>query len=214
MSLDLRLRFLTRDHRGRILQDTGERQSRSYTKGLLNVMTAILGGSRDIPDITGAIQTTVPGSQSMTLGQLFGMDGDAGDDLTGIVVGSGDTAEDATDLSLEARIEAATLYPSVHAWEIFDTPTHANIVATRAFSNLSPAPVPVRETGIQVYDLATRWWLVVIGYQTYYPYLPITEIQTAPYNWYGLIARDVLDTTYTIPEGGAGAAIYMIRIPL
>jgi hypothetical protein len=68
--------------------------------------------------------------------------------------------------------------------------------------------------GIHLYNLATHRWLEITGYQTYYPYLPITITRTEPWEWHGLIARDVLFPTQTTPSRGAAAGMYSFKLPI
>jgi hypothetical protein len=213
MSMKLRRRVIVYDSSGLILKDSGLGDCHSFVVGFLGAISGLLAGGRDVLDIYGATQRTVPNDRyESTVNDLLSIGGE-GDELMGIVVGSGDSAESTSDYKLAARIGAGTLYPSNHHFVELEDEVTASQVIIRAFSNLSTQVVTIRETGIQVYNLAVHWWREIIGYQDYSPYLPITELRYEPYDWYGLIVRDILDTPYLVPSGGAASVQYCLEIP-
>jgi len=213
MSMRLRHRVIIRDSYGLILNDSGLRDSHSFVVGFLGAIGGLLAGGRDVLDIFGTTQRTIPNDRYESTGEDLLNMGRKGNDLMGIVVGSGDAAESTTDYRLETRIGANTLYPSNHHFVEFEDASITSQAIIRAFSNISNEAVTIRETGIQVYDLAVHWWREIIGYQDYYPYLPITELRYEPYDWYGLIVREVLDVPYIVPSSGAASVQYCLEIP-
>ena len=212
MSMRLKYRVIIRDSSRQVLADSGLRDSHSFVVGFLGAIGGLIAGGRDVLDIYGATQRTIPNNQYKSTGEdLLNMGGE-GDELMGIVVGSGDVAESTTDYKLASQIGASTLYPSNHHFVEFEDASTASQAIIRAFSNISNESVTIRETGIQVYDLAVHWWREITGYQNYYPYLPITELRYEPYDWYGLIVRDVLDYSYLIPVEGVCSIQYILEL--
>lgn len=222
MSLSLRIRVRVGDETGKIIHDTGTRPSGSFVGQFLKILDAFLFAAVDLtgvtaPNIPGTVilyssGTTVPGSTG-DLDEALYLNGDMADDLTGIVIGAGDQAENLeTDTALQTRYTASSFQPHKHHQAEDEDATEQRIIFSRAFTNVSGGSLPVREIGIQAYDYATLWYRAITGYQTYYPYLPITQLVTTRDDWWGLAARDVI-STLQVPAGGFISIEYEIAAP-
>jgi hypothetical protein len=141
------------------VRDSGLRQSHSFTVNMLRVLTAFIGVSTDIPDIYGTSLpqnppaytlpggTTIPGTRGVFMHDVMCLNGDLGEELIGIVVGSGDFPETSLDEDMEARIRAEILTPSYHHFTDEDNAEAHRIILSRVFSNVTGDVVEVNEIG-------------------------------------------------------------------
>lgn len=121
--------------------------------------------------------------------------GDAGDSAQGIVVGSSDTANTITTYALGSKISHGTgsgqLYYSAMAYEEVSNPGGSDLQfrMTRTFTNNSGATVTVKEVG-----------------------LCIQTFDTSQVGRSFLIARDVLPSPSSIPDGATMTVRYVVKI--
>lgn len=180
------------DKEGNLIEDTGLQESHSWMQNILGFLGSILsdrdqaytltdyqGNGRTIPtkiywdDDNRRLMSIVGGTL----------------DYRGIVVGSGNLAEDYTQYNLETRITdgsgAGELEYGSNAWEVPEvTGGNVDFRLSRSYQNNSGGNVTIQEMGIFFY--------------TSYSY-PI------------LVARDVLSSSVTIPDGGIAIATYTLR---
>ena len=156
--------------------------------------------------------TTIPGTHGIYMDDVMCLNGDQGEELIGIVVGSGDFPETSLDEDMEARIGAETLAPSRHHFTEEEDEAAHHIVLTRSFSNVTGDVVEVNEIGILLHTYADLWYRVVTGHQSYYPYLTLYSVASQGWHWYGLVARDALGSPESVPALGGVTVQYVFEV--
>jgi hypothetical protein len=128
----------------------------------------------------------------------------ANDSSYGIVVGSGTNAVTISDYKLASQIVQGTGAGQLihnassvsYSVDTSVTPAVLNIALSRTFTNSSGGSINITEVGIIA--------------RTYWKYATASIVQDIKY----LIARDLLPTTYTVPNGASANVIITIKVVL
>jgi hypothetical protein len=160
-----------------------QRASRSFVKNFLLWVYAQLAN-----DTTNQGKTTANVNTSFLLSSSLRVNGSAGTDTQGIVVGTGNTAVTSSDYKLQTIIAHGTGSGQLqYAVQVFNTPTTdatgTQFVLTRTFTNGSGAQIDVYETGIYALNSASTF----------------------------CIARDVLPAVVHVPAGQALTVTYTFK---
>lgn len=188
----LLLRAVVRDPEGKVIQDTGERPSRSFLIQFLEFVYGLFDGIQtDATQITGAeavIYTTTP---TYPGDKQFDLTAAINDDTHGIKIGTGTTAETNTDYVLETPIAEGSgsgqmTHGAMDSEVTAVVGANVDLIFKRAFTNNSGATITVGEAGIYV-----KFW-----YAT---------------PWYHCILRDALAATIDIPDKCSLTVYYTFR---
>ena len=179
------------DKDGNLIEDTGLQESHSWMQNFLKLLGTSLSDRTVAYNITRydgvsdslAIKTNwdVEGYWMSIYGGTV--------DYRGIVVGSGNLAEDYTQYTLETRITdgsaAGQLEYGTQAWEVPEvTGGNVDFRLSRSFQNNSGGTVTIREIAIFV------------------------DVDNSVHT---MIARDVLSSEVAVPNGGLAIATYTLR---
>ena len=130
------------------------------------------------------------------VGEVFNVRAGAGDDMYGILVGSGTKAVEATDYCLESKIPhgsgtaGALEYGDTAVGALYVDGTRARFEITRTFTNSSGGDITISEVG-----------LAVQGYDRF------SGKDTSP-----LVERTVLDSPITVPDGSSITIKYTLEV--
>jgi hypothetical protein len=192
-----------RDDKCTVVQ-RGRHEMRSFLNNFLKFIEVLLKGD-GISTVTvidtGGTSRTVYGSRNLQwyiahMGALAGDD----NDLYGIQVGTGTTPVNLNQTALASKITHGTGagqldYDPVSADDLgVDTsvsPPVYRLRLIRIFKNLSGADITIREVG-----------------------LAVTQPYASSARYYFLVARDVLPTGYTVPNGGSATVAITIEVVL
>jgi hypothetical protein len=210
-----------RDPEGRVVQK-GKHEMRSFLNNILRILEGFFratGGvalgtfgvsvstsvvKQDGSSATALVEHYVAASGFVGGGTPMGTMAGDNVDTHGIVVGSGTTPVNLNICALSAKISHGTGsgqldYDAVTVEALgLDTsvsPPVFRFRIVRGFKNISGGPVSINEVGL----LARSLW----GYGT-------TIVNDVIY----LIARDVLPTTYTVPNGGSATVAITVEVVL
>jgi len=193
-----------RDKHGKLIRRI-RGESHSWTRWFLGLlkgqfatrhMVAIGGGNETVKDITGADQT-YPRHDDSTLQTYYkdiSVDCPGNDDSYGVVVGDDDTPNIADQLALNSQIAhgsgAGQLVYGAHTFEsVSDADGEFGFRIIRSFTNNSGSTVTVKEIGI---------------------YARACSVEAV--SFYVCLARDVLATPQSIPDGAALTVRYRAYI--
>lgn len=199
--MELMKRITLKDKKGKIVFDSGIQPSQSYVLQFLQIICAIITfhGSPD-PSIrdTDAQYQQLGSTNIWDSGDYpFSIHGGSGEEYWGLVVGTGDMAEDNENYRLESKIAHGTGAGELeHGGTSYNSPavngagTYYQWHIYRTFANNSGGSIEVKEIGAQV------------------------RYTNSPANKYALIWRDLLSPTITIPDGQTLTVNYYLRIPV
>jgi len=179
------VRAVVRDRRGRIIRDTGWRETNTLTKNFYALLRCAMQ-TEDTPvtrddGTVGTAETPHSGTH-----YFIRIDNVTGADERGLLVGTGTTSPTRTDYSLESKIPHGTgsgqLY--YYACEVVHGDDYVEV--RRTFGNESGADITIKEVGL------------VAGYY---------DVDAADYKR-TLIARSLFEIT--IPNGGSATLYYRI----
>jgi len=189
--IQLLLRCVVRDPDGKVISDSGRKPAKSFVIQFLEFIYAMFRGTGDVSvTATDGTEDLIYDFQRTATTQ-FRVDAPINDSNYGVVVGTGDTAEDNTDNKLETQLtegESAGNITHASVVMVFATVVGANVdlEVKRAFTNGTGSTITVKEAGIY-----TRY------------------SHTGPY--YHCIIRDVLPAPIEVPDKCSLAVIYTIR---
>jgi len=195
--LGLEYELEVRDKHGKLISKT-KGKSHSFVRNWIRMLRTLFTNtltdaavSVALPDTSGA-STNYYAQASDAYMKVLGVNAPAGDDDWGIQVGTSDVAFDRTHYSLQGKISTGTgagqlVYEAVTVEDYSETDSEAGFRVVRTFTNSSGADVTVKEIGI-------------------------VTINSNAVTSYFLIARDVLATPQTIPDGAALTVRYRIYI--
>lgn len=165
----LLIRAVVRGPDGKVIQDTGEKPSRSFLIQFLEYLGGLFDG--DQVDAT-AIDNSEPAiyidSATYPGDKQFDLTAGVNDDTHGIVIGTGTTAETNTDYVLEAQIEEGSGSGEMsHGAQDSEVTAvvgaNVDLIFKRAFTNNSGATITVGEAGIYVkFHYATPWYHCIL----------------------------------------------------
>lgn len=167
-SMQLMVRLVVTDEKGRVIKDTGDVPSRSYVIQFLEHIYAFLSkpSTLSITDVAGA--ESICYSNVNTCEKHMRFDGGIGASQYGIVVGSGDTAPTNTDFKLETQITHGTGAGKItHNVCTVDEVTavvgvNVDLILLRSFTNNTGALRTVKEVGIYVKQTITPEYFCII----------------------------------------------------
>jgi hypothetical protein len=196
---------ILRDRNGKVVKRF-KRKSESWLRGFIGILRALMiqrygtaVSAQNITDETGTARgyPDIYAPSGYVTYYLPCCNGDAGDISQGIVVGSSDTANDINTYALGSKISHGTgsgqlLYNPMTFEDIVNpSGTILQFRLTRVFTNNSGADVTVKEMG-----------LLAKG----------KDNTDNPRSW--LIARDVLTSPITIPDGYSLTLRYIVKITI
>jgi len=190
-----------RDKEGKLLSKC-KGKSDPFTRAWIQLLRAIFLGNDaqvSLADTGGVSRTFAPSELGGYSGQVYDFaETNAGStvDAYGVMVGGSDLAFSRTQYNLQSKIAHGSgsgqlLYGATTIEDYVDEDTTTRIRMIRAFSNTSGASVTVREIGI------------AIRHRSY---------TTALLLWYLLVARDVLPSPQTVPDGATLTVRYRLFI--
>lgn len=190
--ISARYTVIVRDKRGRIVARRSG-LSKSFVKNMLiALLSAFQNADKTAVDVNGSSTTITLAGTGYSHTPLSINAGDDSD-VFGIVVGSGTTSPTPDDYNLESKIAHGTgagqLDYDTHTFtEVSVSGSESLFEVARSFKNLSGGDVTVSEVGIIAQnhrsDIGTHYFLV---------------------------ARDVLASPVTVPDGGSLTVKYTIK---
>lgn len=197
--MKLMKRITLKNEVGKIVYDSGIQPSHSFVLQFLQLLGAIMAYRRSpnpsIRDVDAQYYEIAHTDYWDDNDYPFSINAESGEEYWGLVVGTGDMAEDNENYRLESKIphgsgageleHGGTSYNdpvasgSYYQWHIY-----------RTFTNSSGSSIEVKEIGAQV------------------------RYQASPAAKYALIWRDVLSPTITVPNGQVLTVNYYLRIPV
>lgn len=160
--VQLLIRCIVRDPDGKVIRDTGEKKAKSFViqfleflYGMLNAPATVMATATD-----GTEQEIYDASDSPD--RHMRVDGGINNDLMGIVVGTGDTAETNTDYALDTQIEDGTgagqlVHGSCTIGAVAVVGANVDMQVTRTFTNGSGDTITVTEAGIYARQAYSAW---------------------------------------------------------
>lgn len=150
----LLIRAVVRDPEGKSISDTGQKPSKSFVINFLKLFHAVFDGPTGIYYVKAT-----DGSQDIyyypggPCSQYLQIDAPINNGLYGLVVGTGDTAEDNEDYKLETQLtEGVGAGNITHGEVVFEDTAvvgvNVDLVLKRAFSNNTGSTITVKEAGI------------------------------------------------------------------
>ena len=155
-SIQLLLRLVVHDEKGRIISDTGHKPSRSFVIQFLEFLYGAFRGSTvNATDVSGAetgIYRTAPAAHKMWRQQCQ-INAGANVSLYGQVVGTGDTAATNTDNKLETQLTHGVGAGNIsHGAQTVDAVAivgvNVDMVCKRSFTNNTGSTITIKEVGI------------------------------------------------------------------
>lgn len=179
------------DKTGKIVSDTGEKNSHSLVQHFLQFLYICFADTNNAIEDTGNTSRTVV-KPATTANTILKIAAPANNDDYGLMVGSGTTAEAATDYALATLIAHGTgsgqlQYGATSVSDGAVSGANVDQVNTRTFTNGSGATVTVKEIGIYC-----------IGYDG------------IVYRYF-CICRDVLGTVQDVEDGQTATLQYTVR---
>jgi len=179
-----------RDRNGNIIEKRKE-PSRTWVQNFMNLLWGIFSGA--------PFQVTLPNASTNTVNisrccdAYLTVNAGQNDDSFGIVVGSGTTAYSVSQYTLSQQIQNGTgngqlLYGSTTVNTVVDTGSSLVIQIVRTFTNDSGSSVSVNEIGLMI------------------------SVGQSCANWKFLIARDVLSSGVTVPNGSTLTVRYIVTM--
>jgi len=192
VTLGLDYEVEVRDKDGKLISKLGRRPD-PFTRAWIRALrTAALGGvsTVSLTDTAGSARTF---TFSETGAEYFDITGGATEDTHGIVVGNSDVAFDKAQSKLEGKIANGSgggqlVYGAQTTEDYADEDSTTRFRMIRGFTNNSGAPVTVKEIGI------------------------VLRNNKAGAIWYLLVARDVLASPQTVPDGATLTVRYRVYI--
>jgi len=188
--VQLLIRAVVRDPDGKVLSDTGRKPAKSFVLQFLEFIYAM--GARAFYQATGVAGTEVylyaPTTACI---EQFEIDGGVNIDYIGIVVGTGDTAEDNADYALATQLtEGVGAGNITHGAMDIGTAavvaTNVDMELKRAFTNLTGDTITVKEAGLYCWQLAQM-------------------------SRRHMLIRDVLSSAVEVPDKCSLTIIYTVR---
>ncbi|TKJ25413.1 MAG: hypothetical protein CEE41_04365 [Hadesarchaea archaeon B3_Hades] len=149
------LRMVVRDPDGKIISDTGRKPTKSFVFQFLKFIYGMFRASGDYlaKETSGASGIIYDESQDGT--HHFRLNAALAQSLYGVVVGTGDTAEDNEDYALATQLtEGVTAGKISHGAMIIGTAgvvgANVDLEVKRAFTNLTGSTITVKEAGVYV----------------------------------------------------------------
>ena len=185
--IQLLLRCVVRDPDGKVISDTGTKPAKSFVIAILEFIYGMFNNvNRSTEDTSGASNQVYVWGQ-WTYDNLS-VRAPVSDDDYGLVVGTGDTAEDNEDYKLETQITEGIgagniTHGAVIAGSAAVVGANVDLELKRAFTNLTGSTITVKEAGIY------------------------TESQ----NQFFCIVRDVLGSPVNVPDNCSLTVYYTVR---
>ena len=177
-----------RDRDGKVIQRY-KQEAKSFVWNFMSILFNLFSGSTTIlfqyySPAQGCVQQT----QSFTSASDFSVEAPSGNDSYGILIGSGNAPNSPMQCALETKIPNSTMaYGSTSVSNTLSVNNNTNTITftiTRQFTNNSGSTQTVAEVG-----------LAINGGNTY-----------------PLIARDVLSSSVSVPNGGTLTVTYTIEL--
>ena len=189
--VQLLIRCVVRDPDGKIITDTGEKRARSFVLQFLTFIYAMGRATDQLAKATDGTNDPLY-TDSMLIERAFRIMAGVGEDPWGVVVGTGDTAADNADFTLETQLTEGVgagniTHGSVITVNAAVVGANVDFIVERAFSNLTGSEITVKEAGIY-----TRWGFLAE-------------------NYYHCIIRDVLSPAVDVPDKCSLTVIYTVR---
>lgn len=153
--VQLRIRMVVRDPDGKVIQDTGEKPSQSFVIQFLEYIYHLFNAPALglATDKVNTEQKIYRGAEAMS--NFFRVKAGVNVSMYGLVVGTGDTAEDNVDYKLATQLtEGATAGKITHGGTISVTTAvvgaNVDLVLKRAFTNNTGSTITVKEAGMYV----------------------------------------------------------------
>jgi len=184
-----------RDKHGKLLSKV-KGLSHSFVKHFILILRAMAYGGTTKASLTDTAgngrQQTFTSTASQPLEPLD-INGEANDDTHGIVVGDSDIAFDKLQYNLQGKISHGSgagqlVYNASTVESVTDTDNESYFRVIRTFTNNSGATITVKEIGI------------------------VARAHYDGNTWYFLIARDVLASPQSVPDGASLTVRYRIYI--
>lgn len=168
-AMTLYKRIIIRDAAGRVVEDTGEQPSYSYTFQFIRLLESWMRNNQTLTaqDVTDTSRIlNMPGSAAITddlTYQAMHVAAGEDDDAYGILVGTDDTAEANDDVALTAKIAQGNGAGQLeHGPMSFVTPrvngSYVDYVLIRNFYNNSGSPITSKEFAIYTKRYAAGAW--------------------------------------------------------
>lgn len=195
--VQLLIQCVVKDPDGKIVTDTGQAPSKSFVIQFLEFLYLVFkpGALTAKTDTTGAAgyiyYNLIP---SVPPRAALSVVADVNDDTHGIVIGTGDTAEDNENHKLETQLTEGVGVGNITHGELEIVPTdvvggNVDLVLKRAFTNNTGVAIGAKEVGIY-----SNW-----------------KNTLDPFDVYHCIVRDVLGAPVNIPDRYSLTIIYTYR---
>ena len=186
--VQLLIRCVVKNPNGRIISDTGQKPANSFVIQFLEFIYLMMGGAIMLATATDGTEDGIY-SGALASSDLFQIKAPANNSLYGMVVGTGDTAEDNEDYCLETQLtEGVGAGNITHGIMGVGTTAvvgvNVDLVLSRSFHNLTGSAITVKEAGLYT------------KYSTLY---------------YHCIIRDVLGTPVEVPDKCSLTVYYTVR---
>lgn len=186
-SIQLLIRAVVRDPNGKVISDTGRKPTKSLVIAFLEFVYGMFTNvNRSSEDTSGASNPVY--NWGSWCYDNFSMNAGVGNSLYGLVVGTGDAAEDNEDYKLETQltqgIGAGNIsHGAVTVGSTAVVGANVDMELKRAFTNLTGSSITVKEAGIYTNTLT----------------------------YYHCIVRDVLTTPVDVPDKCSLTVYYTVR---
>jgi len=185
--VQLLIRCVVRDPDGKVITDTGRKPSRSFVLQFLKFFYMLgMAANAKAKDTSGAFSWMYVVGVAASV--HFVLEAAVNDDDYGLVVGTGDTAEDNEDYKLATQLTEGTGAGNItHGAQVIDAPAvvgaNVDLELKRAFTNNTGDTITVKEAGV---------------YTNYGDY-------------FFCIIRDVLPGPVDVPDRCSLTVIYTVR---
>jgi len=158
------VRAVVRDRKGRIIRDTGWKETNTLTKNFYAFLRCAMQDA-DTPVTTVGGTIKVCEEPSGINATFMFVAAPAGNDSRGMVVGTGTTSPTRTDYNIESKIEHGTDSGQLYYYACEVTHSDDYVEITRTFGNESGADITIREIGIiaQYHDVEGYTRLALIA---------------------------------------------------
>jgi len=185
--VQLLIRAVVRDPDGKVISDTGRKPARSFVIQFLEALYGLFDALNLDATATDGTEDRII-AVGANLNATLMIDAAINDDVHGIVIGTGDTAETNTDFALETQLtEGVGAGNITHGAQVVGTAgvvgANVDLELKRAFTNNTGSLIEVKEAGI--YTLYSSWVHCII--------------------------RDVLAESVDIPDRCSLTIIYTMR---
>jgi len=187
--VQLLLRMVVKDSDGKVLSDTGQNPSKSFVIAFLNYVYCVMTSLQpSVKDVTNTLRTQYGAGAASKY--FFRCGTPANNSTWGIVLGTGDTAEDNEDYALETQLTQGVGVGNItHGAMIIGSSAvvgvNVDLELKRTFTNNTGSSIIVKEAGIYTWNEAN--------------------------NYYFMIIRDVLSPSKTVPDKCSLTVYYTFR---